>query len=194
MYRKTIIVAAAIWAAGSLASCSDKTKQQIEQPQVNEGELITTVKIKAVSTNPPFLTRFFIYKVINGTGNNQPEFHADKIELNANAEYNIEVFVLDESGSAAIDVTPEIISERNAHLFYYTSQPATGNGSIRVSDPDTDEHGQPFARVCKWHTNAAGNGKLVLELIHGPRNKLAEQRDKIAGSTDVEATFDVSIK
>ncbi len=177
-----------------VASCSDKTKHQVENPNVQESELITTMTVRATKVLPPHSVQYFVYKVINGTGANHSEFHADKITLKPNTDYNIEVFVSDESMTPAIDVTQEIISEKNAHLFYYTSEPQTGAGSITISEPDSDEHGQPFGRVCKWHTGEEGNGKLILELIHGPRNKLAEDRDKVAGSTDAEATFDVVIK
>lgn len=193
MTRK-IVMLACLSGIIATASCSDKTKHKVENPVVQEPELITTVTVKTTQIKPPYLVRYFMYRVINGTGSNHTEFHADRITLNANTDYDIEVLLSDETKTPAADVTQEIITERNAHLFYYISEPVDGGGSISVSERDTDDHGQPFGRICKWHTGDVGSGKLILELIHGPRNKLADERSKIAGSTDVEATFEVILK
>lgn len=177
-----------------VSSCSQNRKQQIENPVVQEWELITTLVVRAAETANPQRAHYFVYKVLNGTGGNHNEFQADKVKLKASTEYDIDIRVLDESDGPAKDVTPEIVTERNVHLFYYSSLPPAGSGSIATSHYDTDEHGQPFGRTCKWNTGSAGTGTMVIELIHGPRNKMATERAKIAGSTDVEATFDVELQ
>lgn len=176
----------------SLGVASCKKDEILENPKPDEPELITTVRIKATDANNASDISYFTYRVENGFHEaGQNIFRVDTIKLAADREYNVEIFVLDEKQTPPVNVTEEIIEEKNSHLFYYTSTPNSGAGSIEVYDKDKDNNGQDFARVCKWRTGAAGAGQMELILIHGPRNKLAQSRDAIAGSTDAETTFPV---
>ncbi len=182
-----------VFLSALIVSCGKEREELIENPQPNEPELITTVQIKATKIGDNNDVRFFKYKVENGFHGTQTNIQADTIVLQEGNVYNIEMFVLDEKSSPTIDVTKEIIEEKNSHLFYYESTPENGAGSIRVFDKDKDGHGQDFARVCKWQTGSAGDGKLGVVLIHGPRNKEAQTRDAIAGATDADAVFVVKL-
>lgn len=160
-------------------------------PAPDEPELITTVQVRATEVGNAGNSKLFTYRVKSGFHAGSTDFHVDTIKLLAGRQYNIEMLVLNEQKTPIIDVTPEIIEERNAHLFYYISAPETGAGSITITDRDTDHNGQPFARLCKWHTGPAGKGTMEIFLIHGPRRKEASDLATIAGSTDAETVFPV---
>ena len=184
-------IAIVLTAGCMLASC---TKQHNDPPLPDEPELITTVRVKAVDAMDPKDVRYFSYKVDNGFhGTGEATFHVDTIRLKAGTFYSIELSVLDETKSPVKDVTPEIIEEKNSHLFYYQSTPSLGAGSITVSGRDVDHNGQDFARTCKWETNAKGRGVMEIQLIHGPRDKEGADRNDIAGSTDAETIFPVEL-
>lgn len=174
-----------------IASCGKRREKIIENPEPTEPELITTVRVKATRLGNNNDIQYFDYKVDNGFQTTQTDFQVDTIRLKSGNIYNIEIFVLDESNPIAIDVTAEIIEEKNSHLFYYESTPEEGPGSIKVFDKDKDNNGQDFARVCKWQTSSAGNGALKIILIHGPRNKAGTTRDGIAGATDADVIYPV---
>ncbi len=192
MRRLQNIVVAVLFVVG-VVSCSKEKMKIIEEPQPDEPELITTVRVKATNENIPGDTHYFSYKVENSFHSANTQFEVDTIKLMANSVYNIEVTVLNEKKNPPIDVTQEIISENNAHLFYYTSNPTSGAGSIIVSERDKDDNGQDFARVCKWKTGTVGDGEIEIILIHGPRNKEATSRAAIAGATDAETVFPVKL-
>lgn len=175
----------------AITSCR-KNHEIIETPKPDEPELITTLRIKATNVNNKSDVTYFSYRVENGFHGTGQNIHSvDTIKLRAVAEYDVEIFVLDEKKIPSIDVTEEIKEEKNAHLFYYTSTPNVGGGSIDVYNKDKDNNGQDFARVCKWRTRDAGKGEMNIILIHGPRNKTAQTRDAIAGSTDADTKFPV---
>lgn len=176
-----------------LVSCGKEKEELIKNPEPTEPELITTVRIKATKVSNQNDMKTFRYKVENGFHGTPTNIQADMIVLDAGSIYSIEMFVLDEKSTPTIDVTQEIIEEKNSHLFYYKSTPEKGAGSISTFDKDKDGNGQDFARVCKWQTGASGNGELKITLIHGPRNKEAPTRETIAGATDAEAVFVVKL-
>lgn len=171
----------------SVAACNKKD----DKPSPDEPELITTVQVRATETGSTGNSLLFTYRIKNGFHSGKTDFHVDTIKLRAGRQYDIQIIVLNEQKTPAIDVTPEIIDERNAHLFYYSSTPVIGAGSISISDRDTDHNGQPFARLCKWQTGPAGKGTMEILLIHGPRRKEANDLATIAGSTDAETVFPV---
>ena len=177
-----------------IVSCDKKKNEIIQNPQPNEPELITTVQIKATKLGDINDVSYFKYKVENGFHGTQANFQADTIVLKSGSIYDIEMSVLDEKSSPTIDVTGEIIEEKNSHLFYFESTPDQGIGSIRVFNKDKDGYGQDFGQICKWQTGSSGTGKLRVVLIHGPRDKEAKTRDAIAGATDADATFHVRLQ
>ena len=91
-YLSFILVAVTIFA---FSSCDKKKNEVIEQPEVHEHELITTIEL--VVTNGAGFNKTFHYKVSNGFGSANPATpEIEPVVLDANTTYNVEVEVLNE--------------------------------------------------------------------------------------------------
>ena len=164
-------------------------KDKVENPDVEEQELITTVKLHITGANS--FDKTFTYKVENGFGMTSPgTITRDDIALAPNAEYNMEVHLLNEKENPADDITKEVIAEKNAHLFLFET---TGT-SVTLTDGNKDNNGAPFNQTIKLKTGAAGAGNMTVILKHEPSNKNAVKAADAGGETDVEATFNVLIQ
>ncbi len=173
-----------------LSSCS---KEKIETPAPLEQELITTMRL--VVTNSAGFNQTFTYKVENGFDGSSPGgVTKDDIVLSPNAQYDVEVQMLNEKASPAENVTDEIISENTAHLFFFQSDPASGAGSVIADNGSKDANGAPFNQRVRFNTGALGNGTLTVTLKHEPSNKNASSAEAAGGETDAEATFNLKLQ
>jgi heme/copper-type cytochrome/quinol oxidase subunit 2 len=177
----------------TFASCKkdDKTPAPVEQ------ELITTVKLSVVPIASNALPFVFTYKVENGFNNTTPgTIQIDTVRFLAGITYSVYVDVYNEKANPVDTTTNEIVAERNAHLFFYVSTPATGAGSVALvaGSGSKDFNGNPFNRELQMTAGSAGAGKLRVLLIHEPTNKAAETPDAAGGETDVDVTFPVIIR
>lgn len=175
---------------GTLAAC--RKDDAVENPEPVEQELITTMKL--VVTNSAGFNKSFVYKVENGFGNGQSITQIDNIELAPATAYDVEILMLNEKETPAEDITEEVKAESQDHLFLYQSAPATGAGSVGVSDGNLDADGKAFNQKVKFTTGGAGNGTLTITLKHEPVDKAATTPDAAGGETDAEAVFPVKIQ
>lgn len=173
---------AAIVAAISFTGC-----KKDELPEVEEEELITTLRIKFVNKVLANDIRTFTYKDLDGAGGTAPTI--EDIRLAANATYTMTVdAVLNEAASPAQNIKTEIEAEANDHLFVY--KPTTGlNLTITVTDRDTKN--LPIGLAGNANTGAASTGKVQVILRHQPGTKNGTETP---GSTDIDATFNVVIQ
>lgn len=168
-------------------------KDKVEHPDAHEHELITTVKL--VVTNSDGFNQTFSYKVEHGFETPTPgQITKDALVLAPNTTYDVEINLLDEHEEPGENVTAEVISESEHHLFLYESDPASGAGSIAFSGGSLDTDGKPFNQKIKFTTGDAGTGKLTAILKHVPTDKTATTSAAAGGETDMEAVFDVQIK
>lgn len=174
---------AAMVAAVSLAGC----KKDKELPDVEEEELITTLRLKFVNKATATDVRTFSYKDLDGDGGNAPVI--DEIKLAPNSVYTMTVdAVLNESATPAADIKTEILAEAKDHLFVY--KPTTGlNLSIAITDKDSNN--LPIGLAGNATTGAASTGKVQVLLRHQPGTKNGTETP---GSTDINATFNVAIQ
>lgn len=169
-----------------LNSCK---KDNVVDP--NEGELITTVKLKFTNTlSSSMVPLVYEFKDLDGTGGAAP-VKFDDIILQKNIPYICEVSVLNESVNPVADITSEIKTEANDHQFYYV--PSSSN-LLSVSNYDTDTQGLPLGISSFWVTGInPGTGTLKLVLKHKPGTKAAN--DLITkGETDIELDFKLIIQ
>ncbi len=173
---------AAMVAAISITGC-----KKDELPEVDEEELITTLRIKFVNKAISSDVRTFTYKDLDGPGGTAPSI--DEIKLAANSRYTMTVdAVLNESTTPAENIKTEIEAEANDHLFVY--KPTTGlNLTITVTDKDTKN--LPIGLAGNANTGAASTGKVQVLLRHQPGTKNGTETP---GSTDIDATFNVVIQ
>lgn len=174
---------AAMVAVISVAGC----KKDKALPEVDEEELITTLRLKFVNKAVATDIRTFTYKDIDGDGGNAPVI--DEIMLAANSTYTLTVdAVLNESASPAEDIKEEIEEEAEDHLFVY--KPSTGL-NLTVNITDKDSKNLPIGLEADAIAAAASTGKLQVLLRHQPGSKNGTETP---GGTDIDATFNVKIQ
>ena len=189
---KNKIITTAILVAASIAIFSS-CKKDVTNPNPDEQELITTVKLTL--TTPDSSSKTYVYKIQNGfNSTTQGTVQIDTLRLAANTIYNSSVEILNEKASPVENTTEQIISEQTEHLFLYISTPASGNGSVSFTDGNKDSAGKPFNLTGKLTAAAAGTGSLRFYLVHQPTNKEATNRSDAGGESDVDATFPVVIQ
>lgn len=189
-YIKQLLFAA-LTVTIALTSCE---KPPIEEPQHNhDEELITTMQM--IITNDAGFNSTFSYKIEDGLGSgNQTAAIVDDITLGANANYKVEIKVLNEEETPAEDITEEVIEESHHHLFVLQSNPTTGAGSISYTNGSLDDEGEPLNQTFDITTGDAGSGEFTVTLKHEPTNKSATTPDEAGGSTDAVAIFPVVIQ
>ena len=157
----------------------------------NEGELITTVRLKLTNTLSSSINPLvYEFKDLDGEGGAAP-VKFDDIVLQKNIPYICEVTVLNESVSPADDITKEIKAEANDHQFYFV--PSSSN-LLTVSNLDTDTQGLPLGLSSFWVTGLnPGTGTVKVVLKHKPGTKAANDLIN-KGDTDIELDFKLIIQ
>lgn len=168
----------------SVSSCKKK-----EDPKPEEQELITTLKLNVTDGTT---SKTFSYKVENGFGGaTAGTVQIDTVKLSAAKTYTVTAEVYNEKETPAENITEEVLEEKDAHLFLYATDPATGGGSISFSNGSKDNKNLPFNQTMVFVAGAAGSSKLKVNLIHEPTDKTGTTPAAAGGETDVEAVFPV---
>jgi hypothetical protein len=185
MKNKNLMMVLLVGAAIFMKSCKKETIDP------NEGELITTVRLKLTNTFSSSINPLvYEFKDLDGEGGAAP-VKFDDIVLQKNIPYICEVTVLNESVSPADDITKEIKAEANDHQFYFV--PSSSN-LLTVSNYDTDAQGLPLGLSSFWVTGLnPGTGTLRLVLKHKPGTKAANDLIN-KGDTDIELNFKLIIQ
>lgn len=179
-------------ALASLLTFSACNKDDVKTPSVDEPELITTLRLDVTGSSG---TQSFKYKVENGIGSTTPgTIQIDTVKLSPNTTYSVAVAVLNEKAQPVENTTDEIIGEKDEHLFFLSSDPASGAGSLSVSGGSLDNNGKPFNQTFTMNTGAAGSGAFTVTLIHQPTNKEATSTAGAGGETDAEGVFPVKLQ
>lgn len=174
----------------SFTSCE---KDPVTEPDVTEEELITTVRLIVTDSNN--VEHPFVYKVENGFGSaTQGTVTIDTVKLMLGKMFTYRIEVLNESVSPAADITAEVLSEKDAHLFFLASSPSTGAGSITMSNGSKDNQNLPFNQTGTMASGLAGSGTLTITLLHEPTDKNGNSTAATGGETDAEAVFPVLIQ
>jgi len=124
------------------------------------------------------------------------EGHGDhtEIKLESDSEYKFEItFLNDSDPNNVIDMTEEVIEEKDEHLVFYE---LIGDGiSYETTSGDTlDSEENALNLVTKWTTTAATVVDVEAYLIHQPTSKTGTTRDDFGGATDVEIEFEAHVE
>ncbi len=141
----------------------------------SEEEPIAVLEIKAGSSS-------FSWSDTDGAGGVAPKI--DTIRLKPNAT---ETFTISVRDAAAKNLTDEIVSEKDEHLFIFKP-----TGNLTVSDLSKDSKSKDFGQAGTMKTTAAGTGTLQVILKHQPDKSAADPSK--TGETDIEVVFPVVIK
>lgn len=148
----------------------------------DESENITTVKLVF---NNGGSSKTYSWKDLDGDGGNSPII--DTIKLSKNTVDSFSVKVLDESKNPIVDITPEILEEKNDHQFFYTVSSALLNTRYL----DKDDNGIPVGLQVESSVGNASVGTLQVVLKHQPNVK---NGTVAAGETDIDILFPVVIQ
>jgi hypothetical protein len=160
----------------------------------NEQETFTTAKLTYVNnadvTDKPEAT----IKFKDGFGHGGDVLEKNEtIKLKANAVYSVELVFLDETKTPAEVMSEEVEEEGHAHQVFYT--PATA--ALTVAYADKDENNRPIGLKTTQTAGPAGTGTLKVTLKHQQEGTTILKNDTSGintGETDVEVTFNVTIK
>jgi hypothetical protein len=186
MKKNVLLSAVVLFSLVLLNGCK---KDPVVDP--NEGELITTVRLKLTNTlSSSAIPLVYEFKDLDGEGGAAP-VKFDDIVLQKNIPYICEVTVLNESVSPADDITQEIKAEANDHQFYFV--PSSSN-LLTISNYDTDTQGLPLGLSSFWVTGLnPGTGTVKVVLKHKPGTKAANDLIN-KGDTDIELDFKLIIQ
>ena len=186
MKKNVLLSAMLLFFVVVLNSCK---KDPVVDP--NEGELITTVRLKLTNTLSSSINPLvYEFKDLDGEGGAAP-VKFDDIVLQKNIPYICEVTVLNESVSPADDITKEIKAEANDHQFYFV--PSSSN-LLSVSNYDADSQGLPLGLSSFWVSGLnPGTGTVKVVLKHKPGTKAANDLIN-KGDTDIELNFKLIIQ
>ena len=98
------------------------------------------------------------------------------------------LYVIDGSKSPAEDLSSQIESESDVHLFVYKLM---GTAVSRIDYDDVDANGKPFGLDTKW-TVGTGTGSVQIVLHHQPTNK--DDLSNPGGEVDFDVTFPVAVQ
>ncbi len=165
-----------------------KDKNVVDDPHNHnneDAELITSVVLEFSDTAhvKPNVTVAFRDPDGEG-GNSATEF--DTIKLAANTVYNVKITLLDESKNPAVNISDEVKTEGDEHLFCFDVTGANV-GIVRTDSDGTYEIGLDS----RWTVASASNGNVKVMLKHQPEGKNGTCG---VGDTDVEVNFVTEIK
>jgi hypothetical protein len=167
-------------------------KKKEDPPPVNQGELITTVRLTFTEQGTTNSTTYVFYDP-DGDGPGAPTKN-DQIMLERSTTYDLSIELLDESKNPAENVTEEIEEEKEEHLFVYTPTPAS---MMTVTITDKDDNNLPIGLEAEVVTgsSAVSNGKLKVQLRHQPpiNNQPTKNGSPTPGSDDINVDFNVMI-
>lgn len=168
----------------SMTACKN-TSVDVEE----ENEIITTVKLHFTTGG---IKQTFIFNDSDGDGGNAPT-KFDNIKLKPNTSYTLTVELLDESKTPANNITNEVATESDEHLFVFTPLPAS---LLTYTYGDKDARNFPIGLTGTAKTGAAGTGKLKVQLRHQPpvNGKEVKNGTPTPGSDDVNLDFNISIQ
>ncbi|MCX8019832.1 MAG: hypothetical protein N2747_04995 [Chitinophagaceae bacterium] len=127
----------------------------------NENEHEAINKVEFVFYQNGNLYRKFILEDPDGDGG-APPTRIDSIILQRASNYTAELFIKNISGGVEKDITALIRQQGTSHEFFYI--PSGVNVTITKNDKDANNF--PLGLNTTWTTGPAGQGSLLLKLMH----------------------------
>jgi len=198
-----------------MAGCNKKESTVTPAPPGNE--FLTTVELKLTNAADVTDTMTAIWRQLDPSNAALPDTSKAILNLKANATYNAQVIILDETQTPVVNVTDEIHDRVNYHLFYFQPTPIpasslvisntstdipTSDGTVVsatgpylnlvVTRTDLDNNNPPLqvGLTDNFVTGAASNGWLRVVLRHQPNVKNGTYDP---GSTDLDVNYKINI-
>ncbi|WP_118973581.1 hypothetical protein [Taibaiella koreensis] len=187
--KKVILGIALLAATATLWTSCKKDEKSVAPPEPGN-EFLTTVKLVATNANDPSDVQTASWKDLNPDDLTPPDTSLAKLNLHANAVYNVQVQFWDDSKTPSAAITPEIQERANYHLICFDMD---GNLNLTVQRTDQDTNNPPLeiGLQDKFTTGAASSGNLNVQLRHQPNVKNGSCDP---GSTDADVNFHINIQ
>jgi hypothetical protein len=177
----------AFFAAVVLVISSSLNSCKPENPHDDhEHDAVTKLQLLFVDSATNNAAGTFTWDDPDGIGGNSPT-QIDTIQLIANKTYRVSIMFYAKHDNHEDNLTPEIVAEKNDHLFVYKN--ITGNLSVQITDKD--DKNLPIGLESKWRTGAPSTGSINIILRHQPGLK---DGTEIPGDTDVDVVFPLNIQ
>lgn len=163
-------------------ACSDDDTPEM----VHEEEVITTMTITLTPEDGDPVT-LKIYDE-DAEGDTDP-VNTVSGDLIAGLVYTGSIELLNETEDPAEDITEEIEEEDEEHQFFYASDGL----DVTFDYGNFDVNDNPLGTAFTLTANDAGTGTLTFTLKHEPKKPNDGSLEDAGGSTDITATFDVTI-
>ncbi|MCF8423764.1 MAG: hypothetical protein K9H41_05425 [Bacteroidia bacterium] len=204
---KTIITTIAMLAmlATAFTSCKKdkKTEPEAPAPPVNQGELITTMKVTLTDTITN-VSATYVFSDLDGAGGNPATFGnsgADSvINITANHVYEATILLLDQTKTPTDTISNEVEEEGADHMFFFNSISPTGTTSYTVNlsggttikylDSDANNRGIGLETLWTANPNSSAIEPLKIELKHQPGIKNGTYAP---GETDIQVGFKLKV-
>lgn len=183
--RTNLLSIAMIGMSLSIVSCSD---EHDDDHNHDENELITTVKLTLKNNVNANDSTVAIWKDLDGDGGANPAI--DTLRIKKGVTYSGKLVLLDESKSPVTNITNEVKSEADEHLFVYKT-PATSGIGVTITDKDSKNLPIGILSQFTVNTTAANNSTLNILLRHQPGTK---DGTETPGSTDVDVIFPTKVQ
>jgi hypothetical protein len=180
------------WVLGVLISTTILSSCKKDKVEENDEEVITTMILTFVPVGGG-TTLTYTYDDADGPGGASAT--QDQIVLAPSKTYGVTVQLLNKTESPAANITTEILSEADAHRFYYAP---TAGSNIAVTGLDNDPNGVPLGVTSTWTTGAVATGNVTITLRHypgtPPNKETVDPVTSTKSGTDVEVTFSTKIQ
>ncbi|WP_394991467.1 hypothetical protein [Emticicia sp.] len=182
MVKKTLFLSL----LSSILFISSCKKDSVEA--ADENELITSVKLNFTTGGT---TQTFAYSDPDGDGGKAPTVAT--VSLKANTTYTMVIEILDESKNPVSNITNEVSTERDEHLFIYTPSPSS---LLTYIYGDKDSRNLNVGLTGSVKTGVVGTGKLKVQLRHQPpiNGKAVKDGTITPGSDDINIDFNITIQ
>lgn len=199
---KTIKLVTFLFLSGlALTGCSNDDDKDIPK-EINPDEVITTMNVTLTAPSGDVVTFKSFDK--DGNGPNAPQITVSG-PLMANTIYSGTMEMLNEQANPTENTTEEIMSEANAHQFFFLSQGGLNAETVYADnesdyvDKDDEKGGKfttknPVGIKFTLSTGEASTGMEYIVLRHQPNKPNDGTLKGAAGETDFEATFPVTIQ
>ncbi|MCX8490358.1 MAG: hypothetical protein ORN54_04750 [Cyclobacteriaceae bacterium] len=200
---KTLKLISLLLASGSLLLLSSCKKDDPKPENIQEA--IT----KATLTFTPTSGAAVVVTATDPDGDgSKPRLLSGPINLVKNVSYTLTITLINELAKPTdprYDVTAEVEEEKDEHIFFFawtnnTFSDPTGDGNVdsrrddAVNYKDEDEKGLPLGLETSWTTiNKTDSGTFQVILKHQPGLKSATTTST-DGKTDLNVTFDLTVK
>ncbi len=185
-------LALTILIAATITGCKPEDDDPIAPtPPVNEEEVITTM-ILSFAGQAGATDKELRFTDADGDGGGAPIFDLDTLQAAAN--YNVSIMLLNETANPVDTISNEVLEEGLDHQFFFQ----TAGANITFAYADADANGNPIGLQTTTTTGAASMGTLKVTLRHEPNKSGAGVSSgditNAGGETDVEVEFPLVIE